>query len=122
MTVTATSFKAKFPEFASVDDATIQSWLDESFIMLNEPCWGEKYDMGINYYTAHFLYSSIPASLDGEAEMNTGAISARSVDGTNLSYGSATPASQEDSFMSTTFYGQRYLQLRATLGIQAYSI
>ncbi|MCP3685814.1 MAG: DUF4054 domain-containing protein [bacterium] len=121
MTVTAASFKARFTEFAAVADARVELFLADAVLVLNEVYWDLKYDLGINYYTAHLLYLADQAA-DGSGEGTSGAITGRSVDGTSVSYGSGNPTSAEDAWLLTTTYGSRYLSLRKSLGVPAASI
>lgn len=114
------SFKVRFPEFASVDDARIQLFIDDSVIILNPTYWGNRYDIGICYYTAHLLAVGIKS--EAGSSNSTGAISSKSVDGVSISYAMSAPKNDADSFLNSTQYGQRYLTLRKTLGVPAFSI
>lgn len=114
------SFKIRFPEFASEDDARIQMLIDDSVIVLNPVYWGIKYDMGLYYYTAHLL--SDAKKTEAGSITSKGPIASRSVDGASVSYTNATPENQTDAWLGSTAYGQRYLALRKTLGVPAFAI
>jgi len=118
--ITPASFKIRFPEFDSQDDARVQSFIDDSVLILNEAFWGAKYDLGLNYLTAHYLVLSDKSSA-GNAGSN-GQVASRAVDGTSVSYNTAPLGSQADAYYASTSYGQRYLTLRKNLGVPAYVI
>ncbi len=49
-------FKTRFPEFADVDDARIQLFLDDVALVISSPAkWLGYYDIVHQYYAAHFL-------------------------------------------------------------------
>lgn len=122
MSVDPASFKTRFSEFVSVADARIQVFIDDSEIIINETYWGTKYDLGISYLTAHFLILA-QKSEAGSTTPLSGAVTGRSVDGTSVNYASPpTPDNQNEAYYSQTVYGQRYLALRKTLGIPAFSV
>lgn len=111
------SFKVRFPEFASVDDARIQLFIDDAVIVLNESYWGEKYNLGLYYLTAHYLVLS--EATEAGSSSSVGPVSGRAVDGTSISYAQMTPANEANALLASTIYGQRYLALRKTLGVPA---
>lgn len=115
-----TSFKIRFPEFVSVDDSRIQLFIDDTENVLNPVYWGDKYNLGLYYYTAHLL--TIANGSEAGSVTSKGPIASRAVDGTSVSYGNTASGSQADDFLASTIYGQRYLTLRKTLGIPAYVI
>lgn len=115
--ITATDFKVRFPEFASVDDARIELFINDAVIVLNESYWGDKYDLGLYYYTAHVLQLGSQTE-SGNADA-TSAIASQAVDGTSISFAQGPVNDQSEAFYSSTAYGQRYLALRKTLGIPA---
>ena len=117
MSVTPATFKIRFPEYSSEADARIQLFIDDSVIVLNEVYWGDKYDLGISYYTAHLLALAIESAA-GNAGF-AGPVASKSVDGTSISFSSTGAADQADEFLSSTVYGQRYLALRKTIGVPA---
>jgi len=114
------TFKSRFSEFACLDEARIQIFIDDAIIILNETYWGEKYDMGICYLAAHYL-ALAEKTKNGSAASNN-PISNRAVDGVSITYATPAPEDQTDAYYSSTSYGQRYLALRKTLGVPAYVI
>lgn len=112
------SFKTRFPEFAAESDPRIQLFIDDSVIILNSVYWGEKYDLGLYYLTAHYLVLANKSEA-GSITSAGGAIAGRTVDGVSVTYTTAQPKNESDAIYMTTTYGQRYLTLRKTLGIPA---
>jgi len=121
MAVTPTTFKVRFPEFGPIADPRIQLFLDDADLVLNESFWGDKYDLGIAYYTAHYLQIGIEAENGNSG--SSGPIVSQSVDGVSIAFGQAnTPTDQSDIQYASTSYGQRYLALRKSLGSGAMSV
>jgi len=118
--ITATSFKTRFPEFTSIADARIELFIEDAVLVLNEVNWGTKYDLGLYYLTAHYLALGEKSSVGNSG--SNGQVASKAVDGTSISYNNATLTGVDDSYYSSTSYGQRYLQLRKSLGVPAYVI
>jgi hypothetical protein len=120
MAVTPTLFKTRFPEFDGIDDSRIQIFIDDAILMLYEPYWGTKYELGIYYLTAHYLSSAVFSenSIVGAA-VSSGLVASKSVDGSSISFTNATPSNQSDAYFLSTAYGQRYIALRDSLGVPA---
>ena len=114
------SFKIRFPEFVSVDDARIQLFIDDAIVILNESYWGEKYDLGLYYLVAHYLI--LGDTTEAGSSSSIGPVSSKSVDGVSISYAQFTPTNEADALLFSTVYGQRYLALRKTLGVPASGI
>ena len=111
------SFKVRFPEFAAESDPRIQLFIDDSVIILNSVYWGEKYDLGLYYLSAHYLVLANKSEAGSIA--SKGAISGRTVDGVSTTYNRVAPVNESDSYYAYTTYGQKYLALRKTLGVPA---
>ena len=120
MSITTAEFKTRFPEFASVADDRIQLFIDDSVVILNEPFWDTKYDLGLHYLTAHYLVLGTKSE-DG-ATTGSGPMTGKTVDGVSLSFGLATTDDGTDDYYNQTIYGQRYLSLRKSLGVASASI
>ena len=117
MSITATNFKIRFPEFAAEVDARIELFIADAAIVINEVYWDTKYDLGLYYLTAHYISLANKSAAGGSG--GSGAIASRSVEGVSVSYSNATPDDQSDAYYGSTSYGQRYLTLRKTLGVAA---
>lgn len=113
-------FKTRFPEYAAESDARIQMFIDDSVVILNETYWGEKYNLGLYYLTAHYL--SLAQKTEAGSITSTAPIAGRAVDGASVSYTNSSIDDQSDAYYSSTSYGQRYLALRKNLGVPAYVI
>lgn len=117
MSIDPASFKIRFPEFDSESDTRIQMFIDDSVVILNPAYWGEKYDLGLYYLTAHIL--TLANKTAAGSNTLSGPVSGRSVDGSSVSYATFTPGDESDQYYMSTAYGQRYLALRKTLGVPA---
>lgn len=106
--MTPAQFKTRFPAFADVSDETVQSVLDEATARTVAGSWTSStdYDLAIMLYTAHTLTldgqgTSTEAQLAGFKRLRIGSLELERQDAGSTSFGS----------MSSTSYGQRYLQL-----------
>jgi len=55
MTVTATTFVTRFPEFGNIETAVVTATVAEANRQCDSDVWGEKHDDAVNYLTAHML-------------------------------------------------------------------
>jgi hypothetical protein len=115
---TAAEFRARFPEYASdpPSDATIEVYIADAALFVDECAWGTKYELGILYYAAHLLTLALE-SASGAAGGVSGAVASRAVDGVSVSYTNAQPKDQSEAWFNSTTYGQRYLNMLQTLGL-----
>lgn len=113
---TPTSFKARFPSFAAVDDDIVQTALDEAHAYVDEKWPESQYALGAMLYAAHVL------TLDGhgtgtEAEMGKAGLLAfdRLKSGQlEVSKGVVSGGSGNNAavnVLQSTSYGKRYLAL-----------
>lgn len=49
------TFRARYPEFANVDDALVTSHLADAEEHVDTSLWGDRYDAGHGLYAAHLL-------------------------------------------------------------------
>lgn len=113
MAVDVPTFRARFPEFAGIGDATIQVYLDDTVADLDQGIWGEEAvaDRATSFLAAHRLATSLDA--DGSAISGQGgALSAASADGVSSTYAMPEKLSAEALDLWSTVYGQRFLDLR----------
>lgn len=110
--ITPSSFKIRFPEFASIDDAIIQMLLDEAYLFIGE----NKYqDTMVLYWTAHNLVIQ-----QNQESGNSGAsstVASESVGNVSTSYAMPTIDNSDIAFYMSTSYGQKYLQYKRALCI-----
>jgi len=119
-TCNATAFKARFPEFNSIDDARIDIFIEDSLLVLTEATWGSLYSIATCYLTAHYLALGEQSS-NGDSG-TTGPVASQAVDGTSISFNSFSPTSEFSSFYNSTQYGQRFYTLIKSLGVMAYTV
>jgi hypothetical protein len=55
MTVTATTFVARFPEFINIETAVVTATIEEAIRRCDADVWGDDHDDAVNYLTAHHL-------------------------------------------------------------------
>lgn len=115
MSVTASSIKTKFPEFASVPDATITVWIAEAERNHNAECWDGKSDDGLSYMVAHFL-AAFPSTDTSSQGLGAGPLTGDRQGQEAASWSPLTVPKifAKDDF-GTTKYGRRYLSLRDSL-------
>ncbi len=119
-TCNATAFKARFPEFDSIDASRIEIFIDESLLVLNEATWGTLYSLAVCYLTAHYL--ALGEASSGGDSGTTGPVASQAVDGTSISFNSFSPTSEFSSFYNSTQYGQRFYTLIKSLGVMAATV
>ena len=113
MTVTVTrptvvQVKTRFPEFADVDDAQVEFAIEEAMLAVGSN-WSSGYNIAALYLTAHYIASAVAASNSSSGA--SGEIASESFGRISISYAQSTSASATD--LTTSSYGERYLELRA---------
>ena len=119
-TCTATTFKARFPEFSSIDDSRIEIFIEDSLLVLNEATWGTIYSLAVCYLTAHYL--ALGQASSGGDDGTLAPVASQAVDGTSISFNSFSPTSEFSSFYNSTQYGQRFYTLIKSLGVMAATV
>lgn len=109
MSLIASDIKARFPEFASLDSATITRWLDEAERSHNSCQWGGKSDDGLAYLTAHFLSTFGSGCATGAP----GPLTSKTEGQVSADW--ETPELFLKNDLGTTPYGRRYLSLLNSL-------
>jgi hypothetical protein len=114
---TPDDIRIRFPEFSDpveYPDARIQLFIDDTICIMgaDESRWS-CYDPAQAYLTAHFLAVGT-ATESGSSSGTAGPITSKSAGGVSVTRGyTASPGmSQQDSFYSSTSYGQRFLLYR----------
>ena len=72
MPLTTTTFKARFPEFSSADDALVAAKLAQATNSMDDVVWGDKFDDGQGQLAAHLLALS-PQGQNAGLRMGAGA-------------------------------------------------
>jgi len=122
MTVTAASFRATFPVFASTTtypDPQVQLWLSVAVQQVNAERWGTLTDMGVSLYVAHQLVLEQKASMgasSGAPGSTVGILSSKSVDGVSASYDVSASTEKDAGHWNLTTYGTRYWRFSKMMG------
>lgn len=107
MSVTATTIKAKFPQFVSLDDSLITLHINTAKELICKSIYTNKYDSAVCYLTAHFL-TLIGSSGKGEAtKVKTDVMEREYKKGGNGGEG-----------FGSTNYGQQFLAIKNSLLIK----
>lgn len=119
MTPDLATFRALFPEFATVPDATVQLYLDDALDHLSVGAWGRCYAKAVLNYAAHELalaQARAASAVDtggGVVVPQTGVLASGSEEGISFAFAqSSTPKSFTQEWLSQTPYGQAYLALQ----------
>ncbi len=123
MSVTASTFRVNFPEFANVEtypDVALAYWLGIAAIRLNADRWGVLLDHGTELFVAHQIALS---ALDAKAAMAggtpglTGAVLAsKSVDRVSVTYDTASTLTEGAGDWNATRYGRQFWELAGLTG------
>ncbi|MET3409467.1 DUF4054 domain-containing protein [Methylobacterium sp. 1030] len=122
MTVTLASFRAAFPEFAAYPDTAVTYNLGLASRLLSPARWGELYDDGVQFVTAHNLAlspnSATVAGSGGGAAIGvpTGIVSAKSVGPISKTIDTSIGLEDGAGLYGATSYGRRYYQLLTLIG------
>ena len=119
-TCTPTAFKARFPEFSSIDDTRIQIFIDDALLVVNETTWGTLHSLAACYLSAHYLALS-EDSLNGNSG-SVGNVSSQGVDGTSISFNTYSPDNASQTYWLSTQYGQKFYSLIKSLGAMAFTV
>lgn len=116
MSLTPADIKARFPEFSTIDTATIQRWLDECGRQHNVTQWDIKSDDALAWFVAHFL-AAFEGNGDGTTtELGPGPLTGATEDRVSASWSPLTiPKIFAKNDLGTTKYGRRYLSMLAAL-------
>lgn len=120
-TPTVAQIKARYPELASIPDATVQLAIDDAVPWFDVDRWGSFYAQGFAAFVAHMLTVDKTAATGG-AGGTSGPVSSKTVGDASISYATPTDISQGDAYYMRTAYGQRYLMLRKMVGTGAIAV
>lgn len=113
MVATAAQLKARFAEFASVEDALVSEWLGVAARQMNPDRWGNKLNDGQMFLAAHMMKLGRIGS-EAAPTAARGPIVSETVGAVSRSY-AVDAASMSSSSFGSTFYGQQYEALRRGL-------
>ena len=109
MTVTPASIKAKFLEFAELENAYIQLYIGTAYVSANSDKLGSAYDEAVSYYTAHLLTLSSQAQ-KVESDDTTSGVKEQEAGDMRRVY-QENKAKLGSVSLSETSYGNIYLSL-----------
>ena len=112
--ITPTTFKIRFPEFATELDARILLLIEEAELFVTT-AYGKYQDIATSYLTAHLLSVSNSTSSGNTNGLKN--VASKSVEGVSVSYEASTDLNQNSSFFNTTSYGRYYLSIKAKLSV-----
>lgn len=111
---TVSDFKTRFPQFASVPDATVQAILDEAIPQVGETWLERDRTPGVLHLVAHLLASQgIGVIAPGGGAAVTGAVKRRKVGDVEVEFAGVGGGSGTGSFVAaynTTSYGIKFLE------------
>ena len=123
MTVTATSFRADFPEFADAvryPDPMLAFWIKVAGSLLNAERWQDALDYGTELFVAHnaTLHAKriFEAANGAPPGINTGPINSKSVDKVSVGYDTGAASLEDAGFWNLTTYGTQFYQLANWMG------
>lgn len=100
-------FRLLAPEFASVNDVTVNQWLTMAGNLVNAGCLdAERAAMARALYAAHMLSLSTRSGQGGAAAL--GAVTSEKEGDLQRSYGGVKGG---DTYLGQTSYGQQYLDI-----------
>lgn len=108
MSITAQDIKETFPEFTGLSSVVVERWLTQAERRVNRVQWSGKADDGVLWLTAHLL--KVQCTLSSGGMMPPGPITQKKTGDLSESY--ATPSAFGRSQLSSTTYGQYFLDLQ----------
>jgi hypothetical protein len=121
-TPTAADIKARYPELATIPDATVNVAIEDAVPWFSECRWGAFYAQGFAAFVAHMLTVDKAAAAGGGSSGAAGPVSQKSVGDVSVSYATPSDVTSGDAYYMRTAYGQRYLQLRKMIGQGAMAV
>lgn len=112
----ATTFKEDFPEFDSVSDSVVNSFIEQAICYVSNVNYGRLKDncrkLAIELMTAHLLTLNqrIQSGLTSQGQLQNA-----SIDGVSVSMVAPNNKTQFEYWINQTPYGQRYYALLASL-------
>ena len=119
--ITPAQFKERFPEFDSIADARIETFINKAALLVGSCKWGDLYDEGIALLAAHYLALSILQESASSA-ISSFPVSSKKVGDVQINFAIPASASAMESFYTKTPYGQEYWALVRLVGIGAVAV
>lgn len=123
MAVTATSFRASYPEFADTvkfTDPTVNYYIALAGVLLNAARWTAVLGVGTELFVAHNVSIEARALEEGAAGGipggPTGPINSASVDKVSVGYDTGSGIEADAGHWNLTVYGTRFIKLARMMG------
>lgn len=127
------TFRAKFPEFSSVPDATVEIELEETNGMLSSTSWGNCVGLASLYLAAHNIalrnnrLAQTVTDPNGNVitTASSGVVNSTSADGLSAGFTSSlsqTAGNDNQTWLQLTQYGQAYAALKRRCLSQGYVV
>lgn len=110
MAVTPTTFKTRYPEFETEDDARVQIFIDDATLLSSSSFWGALYDLAVTYLAAHYL-SIARKSEEDDGDAKAAGVIREKIDVLEVAYSDALIKEAANNPYKGTPYGQEYLSL-----------
>lgn len=119
MTPDLATFRALFPEFASIGDPTVTLFVDDAAGHLSAASWGRCYGKAVLYYAAHELalaQSRAASAVQQGSNVvvpQTGKLQSGSEEGISFAFEASTAnKTAMGEWLAQTPYGQAYMALQ----------
>jgi Protein of unknown function (DUF4054) len=119
-TPTAADVKQRYPELASIPDATVNLSIGDAVPFFDEERWGAFFAQGFCAFVAHQLTANARAATGAQA--TAGPVASKAVGSVSIAYQAGETLRATDAYYASTAYGQRYLQLRRLVGVGALAV
>ena len=107
---TPDDFRTRYPEFAALDDATIQRYLDDAARSVDQTWLAGDYQNAIMSLAAHYYSTGSAATQGGGSDPASGYITSEHIGQVSISY--AVPGGVSNmTWLTSTPYGQSYARL-----------
>ena len=123
MTISATDFRAIFPEFnssATYPNGQVDFWIGFAYNFLNPYRWGNSINHGAALFVAHNLALEAKAQASaaggGVPGGEVGPVSSKSVGPASVSYDTGSGAEVNAGHWNLTTYGTRFIRLARMMG------
>lgn len=125
MSTSVATFRLLAPEFDSVSDDDVGSWLELASLQHTAVAFGNMFGPAMAYFAAHLMKQSglddvlEIGAVDGGSTSAAGSPTSRKAGDLSIGYGAAAIATMKaktvgDAELMETRYGRRYLQIRGT--------
>jgi hypothetical protein len=116
MTVTESSFRVRFPEFAddtAYSDALVDLVLQEAATRISVTTFGTYYDQAHGFMAAHLLVSTPSGGAGASGNQEIASVSAGSA---SISYRPTASATATSSNLASSSYGREFQMLARIVG------